>query len=137
MSTIGRKNGYTCLGCGKITVTVERAEGVTPHGIQCPHCGSLQCYSWFYRGAAAFTPSHEFYRPTEEELVEHTKAEFAQAQKFGIKGQTLELFLGHNRKYAADGGLFLRRIPDVGAAGTTRSPQGGGARARPEEGASP
>lgn len=74
---VGRLNVYRC-SLGHNTVTIDRDAGVTPSGMLCPHVEhrgfpvvevvcDLQTRSGFYRVPAGLTPSHEWYRPGDDE----------------------------------------------------------------------
>lgn len=70
----GRKNAYVCdgeggtmglprkAGCGAYIVTIDRAPGVTPFGIECGSCGQF-AHSKMYRVKPELEPTHEWYRP--------------------------------------------------------------------------
>ena len=65
----GEVNCYTCKQCGKVTKTIDVDNGVTPFGIECPHCHG-DAMSAFYHDTAPDAPvTHEFYRPTLEETL--------------------------------------------------------------------
>lgn len=64
----GKKNVYTCQRCGEKIVTIDLDDGVTPFMLTCrvtPDCdGSMQS-SFYSSGCQFFTPSHEWYKPTD------------------------------------------------------------------------
>ena len=47
----GKVNCYTCQQCGKVTKTLDVDNGVTPMGIECPHCHG-DAMSSFYEDIA-------------------------------------------------------------------------------------
>jgi hypothetical protein len=58
-------NEYRCDTCGKVIVTVDRADGTTPLWVACrvtPSCAGLM-RSAMYQCDQAQTPTHEWYRP--------------------------------------------------------------------------
>lgn len=69
--TAGKHNGYRCMTCGHLTVTVNRVDGVTPMFIMC-QAGTActgRMGSLMYRlPLGAPSPSHEWYRPWGGEL---------------------------------------------------------------------
>lgn len=78
-------NVYTCPACGWRAVTVNLVAGTTPMFIQCE--GSFDCARKFqgnrdYPGAVSamyrvpqdLEPTHEWYKPTEAEIVSHRAA---------------------------------------------------------------
>lgn len=75
MEKIGALNRYICKACRKQVYTVNLNSGTTPFGVTCPHCGSDQCFSNFYRigpvqPQTEITITHCFYRPTPARLDE-------------------------------------------------------------------
>lgn len=69
----GKLNVYTCHQHRHTTVTIDREEGVTSFIISCPVCktegrGDVEAYSAMYRVSAGLTPTHEWYKPTEDDL---------------------------------------------------------------------
>jgi hypothetical protein len=99
----GRTNMYVC-DSGHQTVTIDRAEGTTPYLIVCPACEAKgkqeTAVSMMYKVSQALVPSHEFYKPTEQELAD-MKAELAP--------NMFEDLAGH----VANGGLLFRKIQEV------------------------
>ena len=87
-------NVYRCPMCHWQAVTINRVEGVTPMFIRCESktCASRNdlpgCFSAMYRVSQQLEPTHEWYRPEEEELLEKPWA----------------------RAHVEAGGLMLRRI---------------------------
>lgn len=81
--TIGRMNVWVCEACGTQVLCVDRHPGVTPfmvshHTLGNPDCGG-SCQSRFYNGAIAAEvharvgrPSHEWYRPSADQLEAET-----------------------------------------------------------------
>lgn len=64
-----RINTYTCVrkSCGNVIITKDVDAGVTPFIIGCPKCGE-RAQSSFYKAALGSTPTHEWYRPSLDEL---------------------------------------------------------------------
>jgi len=111
----GKKNGYTCRGCGWRIVTVNRADGVTPFLLGCQNdipsdedrakaiaaggvrsssgCGAFM-ESAFYRVPQHLEPSHEWYAPDKAERKRMRRR----------NDPSLE--------HVEQGGLLLRRISD-------------------------
>lgn len=67
-------NVYVCPSCGWRAITVNLVDGVTPFFIRCE--GARRCdadrfpsaTSAMYRVDQSLTPTHEWYRPDEQEL---------------------------------------------------------------------
>jgi len=115
----GKRNGYTCRGCGWRVVTINRDDGVTPFLIGCQNdvpsgedlakakaagqafgssgCGAFM-ESAFYRVPQDLEPSHEWYAPGERER-----------KRMRRKGDP-------NLEHVENGGLLLRRISDIDGA---------------------
>lgn len=82
----GMINVYTCKK-GHRTVTVDRDSGVTPMFIDCPHdeCvnGGVLSFqlatSCMYRTDQSQTPSHEWYRPGDDETLNPAEREHVDA----------------------------------------------------------
>lgn len=89
----GSINVYTCKKCGHQTITIDREEGVTPFIIGCDSCKG-ESYSSFYRCSQGLTPTHEWFKPTIEEL------------KILYEGRMLDGMIDH----VEQGGLDLRKI---------------------------
>jgi hypothetical protein len=94
----GKENIYSCPRCGGIVVTIDRDKGTTPMFLTCGKynrggCGYTMMHSHGYpagpRPAHIPPPTHEWYRPDDNELYHHRTA-------------VLE--------YVRKGGLFLREI---------------------------
>lgn len=65
-------NIYVCRSCGKETVTINDVDGTTPFMILCTDetCQSGVANSRFYPPSAQQKlPTHEWYRPSQEELA--------------------------------------------------------------------
>lgn len=65
-----RINVYTCAE-GHKTVTVERGEGVTPMLLRCrvsPGCSHMARSAFYVVADPKPTPTHEWYRPSDEEV---------------------------------------------------------------------
>lgn len=110
----GKKNGYTCKGCGWRIVTVNVCEGVTPFMVGCENpmpteeekkagkeaqgfggskgCGAFM-ESHFYRVPQHLEASHEWYSPDGRER-----------KRLRRKGQAETL------EHVKNGGLLLRRV---------------------------
>jgi len=88
MSYQYKKNIYTCSKCRHQMVTVDRDDGTTPFMTSCPICKS-PAQSSFYNVDQKLQPTHEWYKPTEEETKK-------------LKAGTLE--------HVNMGGLLLRNI---------------------------
>lgn len=115
MKMQGKKNRYTCPKCGWSIVTVDRDEGVTPMFIRCE---GKQCDAGTFPAAAsscyrvdqALVPSHEWYRPTEEQLLER----LAEGRAAAPAEATPEDFAAHEsrlRRHIEHGGLLIRQLP--------------------------
>jgi hypothetical protein len=104
-SSFGKTNVYVC-DLNHRTVTIDRVEGVTPFIIACPVCKKYLCkdhqfaQSMMYRVSQALIPTHEFYKPTAEEL-EKLKAEYSTHAYYNL------------RQHVDQGGLLLREIKEV------------------------
>ena len=89
-----RLNAYDCPFCGKATVTLDTAEGVTPFMIDCeatPGCkGMAQSRFYNVKEEEGLTPTHEWFEPTPEEARRYSD---------GMK------------EYFKKGGLAFRPIP--------------------------
>lgn len=122
----GKKNGYTCQGCGWRIVTVNVDDGTTPFMVGCENplptdgekekgraasgpirfekgCGAMM-QSHFYRIPQDLEPSHEWHSPDERERKQMRR-----------KGDP-------NLEHVERGGLLLRRISDrdMAASGASR-----------------
>ena len=92
----GKKNVYTCKQNHR-TVTIDRDDGTTPFMIQClfgpegsaPVCKSM-AESSFYRCDQSLVATHEWYKPSAEEMSREKRPAILQ--------------------HVAMGGLLLRRI---------------------------
>jgi hypothetical protein len=75
MSFQGKKNVYSCTECGYQTITIDKDDGTTPFMIQCRN--PFKCTGWsrsnFYRVDQDLPPTHEWYRPDEQEIAQLTK----------------------------------------------------------------
>lgn len=85
---MNRINAYDCSNCDYQIITIDRDEGTTPFMITCPKCKEM-AMSNFYRVAQNLAPTHEFYRPNQEEY---------------------DTLLGEEKEYIGKGGLILREI---------------------------
>lgn len=74
---VGKLNVYICP-LEHPTVTIDRDPGVTPSGVPCPHTEArgfpvvlvqceLRANSCWYRVPPDLTPTHEWYRPDDDE----------------------------------------------------------------------
>lgn len=99
----GRINMYSCK-FGHRTISVDRCEGVTPFIISCPQCEEegheVEAASQFYRVVQSLIPSHEFYKPNEEELAD---------MKADLAPHIYESIAAH----VAQDGLLFRKIREV------------------------
>lgn len=89
-------NVYTCPTCGWKAITRNLVEGVTPflircEGKKCDKDNFPGCMSAMYRVNQHQTPTHEWYKPSDEELMRRPWA------------------IDH----VAQGGLLLRRVGDL------------------------
>jgi len=92
---VGRKNMYRCNNCSHFIVTIEVDRGVTPMMLSCDSCTIGTRRSGFYLdGYQKLTPTHEWYRPDGDELLE--LLEDPQANDHYIRG-----------------GLSIRPVEDV------------------------
>lgn len=96
----GKKNVYTCEGCGESIVTVNLEEGVTPFMVGCRINGCSEqlppgraiapaMKSHFYRVDQTLEPTHEWYRP---------------------RGSALSKLSATAQEHVANGGLLLREV---------------------------
>lgn len=85
-------NVYSCLGCARQTITIDRDSGVTPFNISCPSCGKT-AMSAIYRVSQDLTPTHEFYRPS-----------FAYYQNIPSREM---------RRHIENGGLMFRKLGNL------------------------
>lgn len=67
MSYKGKKNVYVCENDNHKMVTVDTDDGVTPFLTTCPTCGKVM-QSRMYRVDQSLVASHEWYKPTAEQL---------------------------------------------------------------------
>lgn len=106
----GEINVYTC-DKNHATVTIDRSEGVTSFIIGCPQCEAAgitpeygnhdaEAYSAMYRVPQSLTPTHEFYKPTGEELKD-LKADMAHHSFMNLM------------EHVDQGGLLFRKIQEV------------------------
>jgi hypothetical protein len=63
----GKINSYTC-GTGHVTITIDRAPGVTPITVPCPEC-MREASTANYKCDQKLQPTHEFYKPSNSEIV--------------------------------------------------------------------
>ena len=80
-----RRNIYKCERCGGENVTVNRDAGVTPFIVRCrkPGCEG-EAQSQFYQVDQSIRPTHEWYRPTGEDLVRLESAMLAHVEQGGL-----------------------------------------------------
>lgn len=99
----GKTNVYVCSESHR-TVTIDRAEGVTPFLIKCPSCEEkgidTEASSCMYRVSQALVATHEFYKPTEQEM---------KTFQADCAPQVYESIAEHVSK----GGLLFRKIQEV------------------------
>ena len=97
VESVGRVNAYRCLTCQRDTVTINKHEGVTPFTIRCQKEGcDGEARSRMYRVSQNLLPSHEWYRPADEELAQLDE---------------------ETREHVDCGGLLLRPVPAVDLGG--------------------
>jgi hypothetical protein len=77
METKNAINIYTCKVCGWKAITKNLEEGVTPAFIGCEgnDCDKHElpaCISSMYHVPQNLQPTHEWYKPTEDELMRKT-----------------------------------------------------------------
>lgn len=98
----GKINMYRCINKHEI-ITINKDEGTTPMFITCEKC-QKQMQSKFYMVDQTLVPTHEWYKPHEEEC----KADaISFAKQHNIDSENVVAgFLEHLTK----GGLFLRLI---------------------------
>lgn len=66
-SEVNKIGCYECSQCGRVTRTVQRIAGVVPMGIECPYChAEAYCLD---EDNPNIPITHEWYRPTEEEVI--------------------------------------------------------------------
>lgn len=68
LSPQNKINCYVCK-CGCVTKTTEVAHGITPSVLKCESCGSLAEDTKYNDVAPDINPTHEWYRPSFEELL--------------------------------------------------------------------
>ena len=75
MSQQYKKNLYVCEVCDLHIITIDRDNGTTPYlmGCQTELCNALM-RSRVYRIDQAWMPSHEWYKPSEEETAKQNPA---------------------------------------------------------------
>lgn len=99
----GQKNIYTCER-GHQTVTVDRVHGTTPFIIGCPVCevagNNVEAMSSMYRVSQSLVPTHEFYKPTEEEIND-------------LKSDLSRHSFANLMDHVNQGGLLFRKIKEV------------------------
>ena len=99
----GKKNVYECPK-GHTTVTVDRAQGVTSFIIACPECEcegeNTEATSRMYRVPQTLIPSHEWYKPTEQDLRD---------LKADLNSYSFDDLMDHVNQ----GGLLFRKIKEV------------------------
>jgi hypothetical protein len=103
-TSFGKTNMYVC-DRNHQTVTIDRVEGTTPFIIACPTCKTFfneqrDAQSRMYRVSQGLNPTHEFYKPTAEEL-EKLKTECSTHSYYNL------------RQHVDQGGLLLRKIEEV------------------------
>ena len=96
--SIGKVNAYECESCAALRIMVDRAEGVTPMFLACHVCGGRSS-SYMYGVPQDLVPSHEWFKPTDDELV----------AKYASMPRVLESM----RRHVANGGLDIRPIGET------------------------
>lgn len=79
----GKKNVYTCRGCGKKVVTVDLVEGVTPFMITCDNCSGTMLSS-LYEVDQSLEPTREWYSPGKEGRAKLSKGTLGHVEKGGL-----------------------------------------------------
>lgn len=105
METKDKLNAYICPKLHHV-ITVNKADGVTPMFISCDKCGE-RASSRMYNVDQSLTPTHEWYKPTPEEL-EKAVQETVTEQK--IEAKDVEMVRNSFKQHVDDGGLLLRKI---------------------------
>jgi hypothetical protein len=99
----GKRNIYECAK-GHKTVTVDTAEGVTAFTISCPACEesgeSVEAFSSFYRVPQTSKPTHEWYKPTKEDLIK-------------LQAECQPYQFDNIMDHVNQGGLLFRKIQEV------------------------
>lgn len=90
------KDIYTCVHCKRRLITAEADSGTVPQLIDCIFCPSLMV-SQFRRKDQSLTATHEWYRPSNDEL--------------SVMNQTV-------KDHVSQGGLILRESKYVGVVET-------------------
>lgn len=88
----GRKNMYQCDTCGGVIVTVHRQHGVTPMFLNCRAtngCAGSMASAMYAPVPEMFTPTHEWYVPTVDELQQMNR---------------------EMREHIEQGGLMIRKV---------------------------
>lgn len=66
----GKKNAYSCSGCGNLIITIDLDEGVTPFSISCLETGTkckAPMFSAMYQVDQTLRPTHQWYKPSKQE----------------------------------------------------------------------
>jgi len=107
----GKINVYTCQTCRRDIVTIDIDDGVTPFMVTCPECGN-EAFSHCYEVNQQLRPQWEWFRPTEDQLVELTREELAAIQANNAAPVTIteDDAVLCNREHLEKGGLFLRSV---------------------------
>lgn len=112
-----KRNAYTCTGLAEhVTLTINRADGVTPFIIRCPKCGKdSQSHCYRLNVIDQFiVPSHEWVKLDTDELrLSKILAGVARAEseEYNPTGSLLEEQVTEwIDEHASNGGLFLREI---------------------------
>jgi len=72
----GKVNCYTCTQCGRITKTIDKDNGVTPMGIECPYCHGDAMSSFYEDIAPNISATYEWYRPAQEDVLAMVDRQF-------------------------------------------------------------
>lgn len=76
---------YVCEQCGQVTKVRQKVKGMSPGGIECPYCHGQA-------GLEIFDPfpnihvTHEWYRPTLDELLEMAEGDRAFTVNYILNG---------------------------------------------------
>lgn len=110
-------NAYTCSNRHR-TITIDLVEGVTPFMIRCPHPGCQEmAQSCMYQTGQKQQPTHEWYKPTEEEMHKEAEVSFESYKQTPLYLSStdddrlaLDDIYGRIKDHVDKGGLMLRKI---------------------------
>lgn len=101
MEKKGSKNAYICDNL-HATVTEHKDDGVTPMFIECPVCNA-QATSRMGRVNQKLESTHEWYKPSEQDVIEEAKN---YAAAFNIN---YDILLAGFKNHVEKGGLLMRK----------------------------